>query len=88
MHNNNTINKELKWAYEGAAVRQNQDNKRMFILNILLIVLLILTNGFWIYYESQFMLTEVTTIEASQDGEGINLIGTGDISYGAESYDN
>lgn len=80
--------KDIKWIYEGAAVRQNADNIRLFILNLILVLALILTNGAWFYYESQFKVVETTTIEATQDGTGLNILGGGDISYGSESNDN
>ena len=56
--------------------------KRMWIVILVLIIALIGTNGAWLYYESQFETIE-TTIEADQ-GEGVNIVGGGDVNYGAE----
>lgn len=56
--------------------------KRLWIVILVLIIALIGTNGAWLYYESQFETIE-TTIEADQ-GEGVNIVGGGDVNYGAE----
>ena len=42
-------------AYESAMARQDKANRRLWVLCIVLTVLLILSNGMWIYYESQFV---------------------------------
>lgn len=57
--------------------------KRLWIIVLVLIIVLIGTNGAWLYYESQFQTVE-TTIEAEQ-GDGVNIVGGGDVNYGAES---
>lgn len=62
--------------------------KRQWITIILLILLLF---GSWIgfiYYESQFTDEETTTIEATQDGDGLNMVSGGDLSYEPDSKDN
>lgn len=62
--------------------------KRQWITIILLILLLF---GSWIgfiYYESQFTDEETTTIEATQDGDGLNMVSGGDLSYELDSKDN
>lgn len=62
--------------------------KRQWITIILLILLLF---GSWIgfiYYESQFTEEETTTIEATQDGDGLNMVSGGDLSYEPDSKDN
>lgn len=56
--------------------------KRLWIVILVLIIALIGTNGAWLYYQSQFETIE-TTIEADQ-GEGVNIVGGGDVNYGAE----
>lgn len=75
-------------AYESALTRADKANKRLWIVILVLIVSLILTNVGWIIYESQFEVTETTTIEAEQDGSGVNIVGGGDINYGPESKGN
>lgn len=68
--------------HEGAMVRLERINRRLWILAIILIALLGLSNGAWIYYESQWETT-TTDIEATQDGD-VNIVGGGDVSYGSE----
>lgn len=63
--------------------------KRLWIVILVLIIALIGTNGAWLYYQSQFEdVVTTTTIEAEQDGAGMNIVGGGDVGYGAESKDN
>ena len=60
--------------------------KRLWIIIILLIVLLVATNGLWIYYESQWQVVETTTVEAEQESEaGNNYAVVGDIYGEAKS---
>ena len=74
--------------YESAMARMERANKRNFIIIIILILALIATNAGWIIYESQFETVETTTqIEAEQSGADVNIVGGGDIHYGAESQD-
>lgn len=63
--------------------------KRLWIVILVLIIALIGTNGAWIWYNAQFEVVETTTtIEATQDGADVNVVGGGDVNYGAESKDN
>ena len=56
--------------------------KRLWIALILTILLLVGTNGLWIWHVSQFE-TVTTTIEAEQESEeGNNYAVGGDFSYG------
>ena len=41
--------------HESAMARQERNNKRLWIVVIILIAALILSNAAWIYYESQFI---------------------------------
>ena len=74
-------------AHEAAMARMERQAKRLWIAVILLIVLIVGTNGAWIWHESQFSDIE-TTIEAEQDGSGVNMVSGGNLDYGAESKDN
>ena len=74
-------------AYEAAQSRLERIIKRQWILCIILIVLLVGSNIAWLIYESSFEYFE-TSIEAEQDGEGVNIVGGGDVNYGAESEGN
>lgn len=76
-------------AYESTMARMERANKRSFIIIIILIIALIATNAGWVIYESQFETVETSTqIEAEQNGADVNIVGGGDINYGAESQSN
>ena len=70
--------------YETAQARADRRLKWMWWLVIIMFVALIGTNAGWIVYESQF---EDTVITADQDGSAVNIVGGGDVSYGAEGND-
>ena len=73
--------------HEASMARMERQAKRLWIAVLLLIVLIVGTNGAWIWHESQFSDIE-TTIEAEQDGSGVNIVSGGNLDYGAESKDN
>jgi len=72
--------------HESAMARAERTAKRLWITILMLIFLLVSTNATWIWYENNFE-DVVTTIEAEQ-GDGVNIVGGGDVSYGAESENN
>ena len=74
--------------HESAMARQERNNKRLWIVVIILIAALILTNAAWIYYESQFT-DESWTYEATTD-DGGNAIanGDGEVNYYGEGESN
>ena len=74
---------EIRFAHEAEVYRLERNNRRWFILSLILITVLVATNGAWIYYENQY--EDVVYTENTQDGEGVNIIGNGDIHYGAET---
>ena len=53
------------YAHEGIVARMERSNRRLWLLCIILIVLLAVTNGAWIWNESQF--EDVVSTEISQD---------------------
>lgn len=55
------------YAHEGIVARMERSNRRLWILCIVLIVLLAVTNGAWIWYESQFV-DEITVTQDNEDG--------------------
>jgi hypothetical protein len=73
--------------FESINARFERINKRLWILCIILVIMLISTNIAWLHYVQQFE-TVTTTIEATQDGSEVNIVGGGDVNYGAESTDN
>lgn len=81
----------VKFAHEQEAVRQERTIKRLWVLCIILIALLAISNIGWIIYESQFEdVVETTQIEAEQeaDGNGSNYIVGGDYYGEADSESN
>ena len=70
-----------------AYVCMNRTIGRLIAIVIVCICLLFASNAAWLYYECQFS-DIVTTIEAGQDGSGVNIVSGGDLDYGAESEDN
>lgn len=58
--------------HESEMARVERQLKRLWIVLIVAIALLAITNIAWLYYESQF-----ETISYQQDGEGLNNINTG-----------
>jgi preprotein translocase subunit SecY len=73
--------------HESAMARAERQNKRLVWVIVLLVVLLVGSNIGWLVYESQFETVETneTIIEATQDGEGTNIVGGGDVNCGTES---
>lgn len=71
--------------YETEMTRSERNFKRLWVVVIILISLLVTTNLCWLAYESQFETVESTEINAEQDGSGINIVGAGDVDYGAEN---
>ena len=66
--------------------RMERVNKRLIAIIVLLIVLLVGSNIAWLVYESHFEpCYSSCDIDAEQDGDGVNIVGGGDVSYGPES---
>lgn len=74
--------------HESSMARMERTAKRLWITILTLIFLLVGSNCIWIWYNAQFEVVETTTIEAEQDGSGVNIVSGGDLDYGAESADN
>ena len=76
-------------AHEFAMARAERTAKRLWITILTLIFLLVGSNCLWLYYEMSFEdVVATTTIEAEQDGAAVNIVGGGDVDYGAESEGN
>lgn len=68
-------------AHESAMARMERTIKKLWILLILIISLLVVTNGAWLWYESQFV-EEDWTYEATTDNGGTAIAnGEGEIYY-------
>ena len=75
--------------FESAQSRMERANKRWCILAVMLVILLFLTNGAWLYYEKQFDTVTETTTVTQENSDGVNnFIGNdGEITNGkADSY--
>lgn len=78
--------------WELIKLQREHDSKRDFrqwVLILVLIASLVASNLAWLWYINQFeYVSEEICIEAEQDGEGNNIIGGGNVNYGAESQGN
>ena len=63
-----------KYSFELALAMSERTIRRLWILCLILLSALILSNLGWIYYESQFEEVVTTTIDAEQDGSGTNTV--------------
>lgn len=69
-------------AHESAMARAERGAKRLWVVIILLIVLLVGSNGAWLWYESQFETVTTEITQENADGYN-NCIGNdGDIVNG------
>lgn len=73
--------------FEGEMARAERHIKRLWILLIVVISLLVGTNGLWIWYESQFE-DEVITQEVETGKGDAYVSGIGDVYYGESKADN
>ena len=83
---NNEVNAIPYIAYESSMARMERVNKKLWIALLVLIVALVGTNAGWLWWENQWQYVQSdTTIEATQDGSGTNIVSGGDLNYGTES---
>lgn len=85
MENNNEQIIMSRIAFERMQSKDERNDKWRNIIIILLIILLVLTNGMWLWHESQYdYIDDYTEVDP---GEGnINYIGhNGDINDGTDS---
>ena len=54
--------------HEGAVARLERVIKRMWVLVLSLIILLVASNGAWIWWEYQYQTIETTTTQENADG--------------------
>lgn len=71
--------------HESDMARLERTIKRLWILLLVMLVLLVGTNGAWIYYESKFA-EETTTVEQDiETGDGDAFVaGVGDVNCGQD----
>lgn len=68
--------------HESAMARAERGAKRLWIVIILLIVLLVGTNGAWLWYESQFETVTTEVTQENADGYNNYIGNDGDIVNG------
>lgn len=69
--------------YEGEMARQERHIKRLLIMLAIMLFLFFTSNMAWLYVWNQYEYVD-ETIEATQDGAGVNIVGGEDVNYGAE----
>lgn len=76
--------------YEGEMARQERQTKRLIVMLIIMLVLFFASNMAWLYVWDQYAYIDETTtsIKATQDGEGVNIVGGEDVTYGSDSRNN
>ena len=67
--------------HESAMARQERTIRRLWVLLLVVVCLLVGTNGLWIYYESQFESVSVEQEVDTGDGDAF-VVGNGDLNYG------
>lgn len=81
--------KVIPWiAHEAEAARLERANRRIMIIGILLFVALVVTNGGWIWYESQFEEVVISQEGTADGGSDLTLNGVESgivYNYGGES---
>lgn len=84
--NGNVNSKAIPYiVHESAMARTERSAKRLWIVVLVLIVMLVGTNGAWIWYEAQFediVTTTTTNQEVVQDSESGNNKFVGGDDYG------
>ena len=88
-NNDNIIMSRI--AFERMQSKDEKNDHWRNIIILTLIILLVVTNAMWLvaWNQNDYVDTDDSySIEAQQDGEGINIVGGGDIDYGANSIDN
>ena len=74
--------REMRFMHQADMCRMERANRRVWIVAIILAILLFASNAIWLFTDVGYQETQ--TIEATQDGYGTNLVGGGDINYGAD----
>lgn len=75
-------------AYESTMVRMERTIKRLWIILIIIVTMLVATNAFWIWQESQYedVVTTTESYTAQSDNGGNAIIsGNGGVSVNGDS---
>lgn len=63
-------------AHESIVAKMERTIKRLYILIIISVFLIFASNAVWLYYWNQYEYTD-EKVRCEQDGEGTNVIGSG-----------
>lgn len=77
--------------HESILARMERTIKRLWILCIIMFIAFVVSNGMWVYYESQFVTveTEETVEQDVKTGDGTAIVtGIGDINGECASESN
>ena len=67
--------------HEGIMVRMERQIRRITVALIVTVILMFVSNALWLYAWMQYDYTgETTTTRITQDGQGINTIGDGNVT--------
>lgn len=86
MENNDNIVMS-RYAFERMQAKDERNDRWRNIIIITLIILLVVTNAMWLVAWHQYDYVDDYSIDAQQDGYGVNIVSGGDLDYGAESSD-
>lgn len=86
-NNDNIIMSRI--AFERMQAKDERNDLWRNRIIIFLIIALIATNAAWLYFWNQYdyVSDDYIEVEASQDGDGVNIVGAGDVDYGTNSND-
>lgn len=70
------------WVHEETVAMMERTIRRLWITTLLLIVLLVATNGAWLWYESQFEYFTTTVTQENEDGYNNYIGNDGEIVNG------
>ena len=74
-------------AHEADMTRMERMNRRLWILNIILILILLATNAGWLYYESSFETVSTSVTQENDSGYNSYIGNDGDITNGTTNGD-
>ena len=83
-NNDNIIMSRI--AFERMQAKEEKENRFKNIIIILLIVFLVVTNAFWLIYESQYeTVADEVSVEAGDSGNAFYIGNDGDITNGTNN---
>lgn len=74
-------------AFESELARLERVIKKLVILLCISLFIFLTSNLAWLYVWNQYDYETTETIDATQDGKGVNIIGGEDVTYGTKGQD-